>query len=350
MALPNSPNSISLSQVNTELNRPATQNINMNDSAVRTLAGVPTPLSTISMSNLYGKSNRITVNLVISDNSQNRNIGPGSGPLPYIAGKTDLIITVNPGIYVYSVLQGVPALRIRDFASTDTVTIVNRGFIMGLGGNGAAGNFSGNSNGSAGGDAILIGTTVPVTINNTYDDGFLRAYIGGGGGGGAAGFGTTGGGGGAGGGLGGSSNSGQAAGGFDGGLGGYGQSGQSISSQGAFYTGGGGGGRAFPGEGGSGLQPGGGGSAGGAGGYFSYPVTNEFTYGGNGGSGNQPGQTSTTGNTDPPAGAGGGGWGAAGGSVPGIGTGGSGGYAVRASGGSVTFVGGDTSRVYGAVG
>ena len=57
MPLPVSPNTISLNQVNTELGRSATANINMNDSAVRTLAGVGGSGTIISMSNLHGKSN-----------------------------------------------------------------------------------------------------------------------------------------------------------------------------------------------------------------------------------------------------------------------------------------------------
>jgi hypothetical protein len=46
---------ISLSQVNTELGRSATASINMNDAAVRTLAGVGGSGTIISMSNLQGK-------------------------------------------------------------------------------------------------------------------------------------------------------------------------------------------------------------------------------------------------------------------------------------------------------
>ena len=62
MTLPASPNSISLSQVNTELGRSATANINMNDSAVRSLFGKPGSGNTISMSDGHGKS-AITISL-----------------------------------------------------------------------------------------------------------------------------------------------------------------------------------------------------------------------------------------------------------------------------------------------
>ena len=46
---------ISLGNVNTELGRSATATISLGETAVRTLAGVPS--GTISLSNLYGKSN-----------------------------------------------------------------------------------------------------------------------------------------------------------------------------------------------------------------------------------------------------------------------------------------------------
>lgn len=62
MTLPASGNSISLNQVNTELGRTATANINMNDSAVRTLFGVGGSGTAISMSSGFGKS-AITISL-----------------------------------------------------------------------------------------------------------------------------------------------------------------------------------------------------------------------------------------------------------------------------------------------
>ena len=62
MTLPASGNTISLSQVNSELSRAATATIDMNDSAVRSLFGKPGSGNTISMSDGWGKS-AITISL-----------------------------------------------------------------------------------------------------------------------------------------------------------------------------------------------------------------------------------------------------------------------------------------------
>lgn len=59
MALP-STGSISMSQVNVELKRPATQTLSMNDAEVRKIAGKPT--GTFSMSDLRGKTYTVSVN------------------------------------------------------------------------------------------------------------------------------------------------------------------------------------------------------------------------------------------------------------------------------------------------
>jgi hypothetical protein len=57
MALPGSGSTISLNQVNSELGRSATQTIDMNDSAVRTLFGRGGSGTQISMSDGWGRSN-----------------------------------------------------------------------------------------------------------------------------------------------------------------------------------------------------------------------------------------------------------------------------------------------------
>lgn len=64
MALPTG--TISMSDVNAELKRPATQTISLNDGQVRQLAGRPS--GAISMSDLRGKSFTVPVNVVVFDN------------------------------------------------------------------------------------------------------------------------------------------------------------------------------------------------------------------------------------------------------------------------------------------
>jgi hypothetical protein len=299
----------------------------MNDSAVRTLAGAPTPQSTISMSNLYGKSNRVSLSINYTASSYigyNIFINQLSG---YTAGKTDLIITVDPGVW----LAG--GLGVISNNPSDTVKIINRGFITGTGGKGGSWSGLTYTPPFAGTNAIVLSGSSVFVIDNTYGS----AWIAGGGGGGAGSpYNLIGGGGGAGGGAGGDSFA-QAYGGAGGIIGSAGNNGSYIYG----YTGGGGGGRVLPGVGGStGL----GGGAGGGGGSLVAPSDGDFIYGSPGGSANLPGETS------PNDGAGGGGgWGASGGSCSTL-NGAAGGNAVYLSGASVTFINGDTSRVYGAVG
>ena len=340
----------------------------------------------------------------------------------YIPGSSNIRITVGNGVYLWSNSVTTPGLTLTGGTTGDSITLVNKGYIMGKGGKG--GNYSDNST-INGGPALSLGYSL--TIDNT--NGF--AYIGGGGGGGGwMGFGAcspsfVGGGGGAGGGDGGQDNFG-APGGSGGSIGGVGASG------GESYAGAGGG-RVFPGIGG--------GTAGGGSGYtYQYnpgptppcqalwrqyrgcpsgdctivtwpgipfavytsvcgnvtgPVTGQSstgTYirgalrynsgtlyqyevgrlctvggGGAGGSGGSAGKggnggaggsaNGVGGNADEGSGyanaGGGGGWGASGGTASHgqayYGNPGSGGKAVKLNGYSVSWVNGDTTRVYGAV-
>jgi len=89
MALPSSPSSISLNQVNTELGFSATAIIAMNDAAVRTLFGVAS--GAISMSNGYGKANSLAVNyLVVSGGNIGQQGGGGGGAGGYISTSASL--------------------------------------------------------------------------------------------------------------------------------------------------------------------------------------------------------------------------------------------------------------------
>ena len=188
MALP-STGPISFSDINVELAVSATTQRSLNDAAVRTLFGVAS--GSIDMNTGHGKSNSANLTYIISSNTTQRsvNVATLSG---YVAGKTNLTITINNGIYVYSTTDSTPALTITGTTSGDTVSLINNGYIMGKGGNG------GYRAGSPGYTALSISSNITLT-NNGY-------IAGGGGGGGGFDQGSVAiglGGGGAGGGLGG---------------------------------------------------------------------------------------------------------------------------------------------------
>ena len=356
-----------MAQVNAELGLLATTNISLNQANVRALAGVPA--GTISMNDLRGKP---TVwSATISTPQQEMNLYTWATGQGY-PGTIDAEITVAPGVYIWSDNTAVSALTIPNGFGSNNLTVVNQGYIMGKGGNGTAYTPPGavvGVLGNPGGPAISLLT--PVTIDNTFPNG----YIGGGGGSASQAI-NSGGGGGAGGGHGGAT---PAAGNY--GLGGaIGQPGTpaqpnpSPAFSPVFYYFGGGGGRIFPGNGGQ-PEPG------------PVPSTSPrqvLTGGGGGGAGGGGGGsriTSPRGGADS-CGGGGGGWGAAGGwpgaldlsqglMSPVVGTlGGSsnqvgesapataqppnlqpgyGGNAVTLNGNSVTWTFGDTARVWGSV-
>lgn len=314
----------------------------------------------ISMNNFYGTgpiANRSTLTYTFSSNTANASLNV-SAIGGYTAGTSDITVYVNSGVYLYSTSTGTPGFTISGGTSGDTITIVNNGYIMGMGGVGGQGRGSPTYGqpGGAGGTALSVSTGINITVNNTNG----AAYIGGGGGGGGSGN-IPGGGGGAGGGTGGWSYytyAGQVAGGAGGSPGAAGSNGGEAmdycpcTGNRNYYGSGGGGGRIFPGTGGAkgntGTSPAsgyGGGSGGGGGGARgdSGGWTGTASAGG---SANAAASNSTNGR-----GAGGGGWGASGGNdtAYAAATGGAGGNAVALNGKSVTWTSGDTSRVYGSV-
>jgi hypothetical protein len=307
-----------------------TTQISLNDTAVRSLAGVTTPGSTIIMpTNFYGKSNRAVISSTFTSNTANASLNVNSIG-GYISGKSDITVTINSSVYLYANSTGNYGFNLSGGASGDTITVVNSGFIMGQGGKG--GGLCGAV--TSAGPAFNVGTGIGITINNG------SGYIGGGGGGG----GSSGGGGGAGGGAGGQGNHGGTPGGGGGSPGSSGGNGTQIVCCGCAWGGGGGGGRIMPGSGGAAGcgQPysrnttGKGGGAGGGGG-----VKCGGGYAGAGGSAGGAGGSATGG------GGGGGGYGASGGANFGNCVG-SGGKAINRNGNTVTFSSG-CGRVYGAV-
>ena len=170
---------ISLSDVNTELGLSPTAVITMNDAAVRTLAGVPS--GAISMQNLQGKSNRVTSNITIASDTTNYTLDTAK-VTGYSAGKTDVTLTINPGVNIYSTSSGSYALTVdTSWTTGDTVTIVNNGIVVGGGGGGGVGGngyspLTRGAPGGVGGPALLVQRAI--TLNN------LNRIAGGGGGGG----------------------------------------------------------------------------------------------------------------------------------------------------------------------
>jgi hypothetical protein len=238
---------------------PGTATISLNDTAVRSLAGVPSGVITMP-TNFYGTSNSVTINITLSANTYNYDVWSAVSTNPsYSAGKTTVNLTVNPGVYVGSTSTGAYAMLVpSSFNPGDSVNIINNGFILAkgaTGGNGGPGT-SGGSPGGAGGSAIYVNRPTTITNNSTVG-------AGGGGGGGGSG---------------------------------------SPQPRGALYGGGGGGGGAGydPGSGGSGGSPGGtpggtgttsSGGGGGAGNGFGSP----------GGSGGGLGSSGNPGSTPSPA-------------------------------------------------
>jgi hypothetical protein len=346
MTLPVS-GAISFNAINVELGVAGTTQANINQATYRTLAGVPS--GQISLSDFYGKSNRATASFTFSSNTANAslNLSALSG---YVAGTTDITVTINGGVYLYATSTGNPGLNLTGGTAGDTLTIVNNGFIMGMGGSGTDGGAGVTSPvGGNGGTALSI--PINATINNTN----ASAYIGGGGGAGGGSYAVAysvtlsyGGAGGAGGGRAGNSyNSALSTqtGGAGGSIGANGSNGGVSGNVGAA----GGGGRVFPSisttlgptTSGNPALAGLGGSGGGTGWMGPSTVVGSTS---TGGGPNQAGTMSGTAN----AGAGGG-WGASGQlRQTGI-SNGVGGKAVNLNGKTVTWVSGDTTRVYGAV-
>lgn len=226
---------------------------------------------TIAANNFYGTAKRINVPLTIGSPTYNYDVYNNRGP-GYVAGISDVTLTVSPGVTVGSTSTGAYAMLVpSSFSPGDTVTITNNGVIQGMGGGGGPGQFgaSNGTPGSVGGNALYVNR--PVTIQN-------NSVIAGGGGGGGAGGGYTpdkgpsdwGGGGGGGAGYNGG------AGGGGGYPGGPGSSSSGGGGGGGIAPGGPGGGRGANGSNGSpigGANPRSGGAGGGAG---SYIVGNPF--------------------------------------------------------------------------
>ena len=176
MALPSS-GAISLSDVNVELGLSSTAQISLDDSAVRTLFQISS--GAIDMDSGHGKSNQFS--FTISSNTTNANLATLATAAGW-NGSSNLLATIDSGVYIYSTSTGTPALTVSG-SVPGGVSLVNNGLIVGRGGNGGNGaNAStsaiAGSAGGAGGVALSVSSAITITNNGT---------IGGGGGGGGGG-------------------------------------------------------------------------------------------------------------------------------------------------------------------
>lgn len=181
---------ISMSQVNVELQLSATTPISLNQASVRSLAGVPS--GTISMNNLRGKTYYFYYTPTINANQTNFNLKSSA-----IAAGWDQVRPLNAtvtigspsstNVYVYSTSTGAYAFQTgSSFPAGSLLALVNYGIILGCGGAGGVGAkpeipYASGGSGTSGGPAFLA--QYPITITNY---GVIAG--GGGGGGGGNGF------------------------------------------------------------------------------------------------------------------------------------------------------------------
>lgn len=176
-----------------------TTQISLNDTAVRTLAGVASGAITMP-TNFYGKSNRVSATVTLSANTQNYTLNPAKAS-GYVAGKTDIILNINSGVIVGS-SSTTASLIVSGWATGDTVRINNSGYIVGKGGNASTVLY-----GTSGSGTLALSVSFATNINNlniigggggggaisgtTYSGGWIGPYTGGGGAGNSVGTGAN---------------------------------------------------------------------------------------------------------------------------------------------------------------
>jgi len=194
-ALPSAPNSLSINQIAQEYGGSTPHALseyygdgdNVLDGAQGDGGAIPES-GAISIGDFFGGRDRVVINLTISSNVNNYQISQQRGGT-YEAGFTDIILTNNAQVGSTAVsTAGIYSGTAPNYASGDTLKIVNAGNIRGRGGNGGAGANNAGQGVGAGqiaGDAIE--TTFPLTVVNNSG----AKLLGGGGGGGGGGRGST---------------------------------------------------------------------------------------------------------------------------------------------------------------
>jgi hypothetical protein len=146
-----------------------------------------TPSRVITRSTISANG-RASINLTIDSDTYNYNVLYNASMTGlYQPGYSDVVVTVDAGVYVGSLDPTKNAIEVKGFNKGDTITIVNNGNILGCGGTGGNGENLGNplssaNNGGNGGDAIFLAFATSIQNNG---------IIAGGGGGGAGGKSTS---------------------------------------------------------------------------------------------------------------------------------------------------------------
>ena len=148
--------------------------------------GIPTS-GPIAVSRFYGAAKKMTLVYVVGTNQTDLNIYSAAAVAGWnYVSAFDLVVTIQPGIYLGSSSTSTPALNTGSgYPAGTTITIVNNGYILGKGGAGGNGGYAGvnstpGTSGLSGGPAMIIQTQI--TLQN---NGVIAGGGGGGGGGGS---------------------------------------------------------------------------------------------------------------------------------------------------------------------
>lgn len=126
-------------------------------------------------------TSRVSINLVVAANTTNYNLEGYLKSAGYVAGRSDITLTVNAGVTVRSTSTSVAALTIGGTKAGDTVNFVNNGTILGQGGTGGKGGEYEAATGSGYSYCFLPGTQIatpngPVNIEDVKKGDLVYAY------------------------------------------------------------------------------------------------------------------------------------------------------------------------------
>jgi hypothetical protein len=141
---------------------------------------VPSTGSPLNVGAFYGKSKRRSINVTISQNTADLDVVPLFSTL--LAQSTipaDCFLTINAGVTVYGNLKSALVVApdtssVSKFRNVDTLTIINKGNIVGFAGTGGDGGCGINvlgSDGTLGGVAIALGRTTTIINSGTIAGG-----------------------------------------------------------------------------------------------------------------------------------------------------------------------------------